>query len=348
MANIRLLSRLRFNIQSNSQIFLNRTCQNTKLIQSKEFSIQTDRFHENPLGLPKRKFAEPETAGIPRTGSPPSLKNISRSIPSKRRIANVKKVLVVASGKGGVGKSTVSANLAMALGRRSSMKIGLLDLDIFGPSVPKIMGLEGGLQPELTSENAIVPMCNHGIACMSIGFLLPSTGSGETPVAWRGMMVMKAVQQLLFDVDWRAAHPTEPNSELDILVIDMPPGTGDVALSLGQLVEVDGALIVSTPQDIALIDVSRGVSMFEKVNIPILGTILNMSHFVCTECKTSHSIFGSATHFEKLSKKIGVKVLGEIPLEYKICESGDAGKPIVGLNDPFGSIAEKCIKALEL
>lgn len=338
---------LRLNLQCASSISATRVCTSLTIDIAKEFSTFQSQSHENPLRLPRRiPPAKSSPKGIPHNNSPPTLKNISRSLPSKRRIAHVKKVLVVASGKGGVGKSTVSANIAMAIGRRPSMKVGLLDLDIFGPSVPKIMGLEGGLQPELTSDNALIPMRNHGISCMSIGFLLPSTGTGETPVAWRGMMVMKAVQQLLFDVDWRAANQSQPDSDLDVLVIDMPPGTGDVALSLGQLVEVDGAVIVSTPQDIALIDVSRGVSMFQKVNIPILGTVLNMSNFVCPNCKTPHSIFGSASHFETLSKKVGVEVLGEIPLQFQICESGDMGRPVVGTDDPFGKIAERCLKAL--
>jgi len=312
----------------------------------------TWQSHRNPLGLP----GHPPEAGLPRTGSPPRL-NISRSLPAKRDIPHVAKVLVVASGKGGVGKSTLAVNLAVSIKNLSKLNVGLLDLDIFGPSVPKLMGLEQeGLSPELTDQNALVPLRNHGIGCMSIGFLMPTNGSGETMVAWRGMMVMKAVQQLLFDVDWRGGGGGAQPAGLDLLVIDMPPGTGDVPLSLGQLVNIHGAVIVTTPQDIALIDVTKGVNMFRKLDIPIIGSVLNMSTFVCPSCGTAHEVFGPATSFEKLLATQGVRLLGQLPLAPQIAHASDAGRPISLLphiippsslpapldHNPFEHIANKC------
>ncbi|TCD66877.1 hypothetical protein EIP91_000775 [Steccherinum ochraceum] len=217
----------------------------------------------------------------------------------KRSIPNVTKVLAVASGKGGVGKSTLAVNLAFALAMQrpnSSQKprVGILDLDIFGPSTPKLMGLESAEEPRLTETGAIVPLTNHGL-----------------PLVWRGLMVQKAVQQLLFDVDWRD-HDNGPG--LDLLVIDMPPGTGDVPLTLGQLVNVDGAVIVSTPQDVALADVRKGVAMFKKISVPITGLVLNTSYFKCPTCTTPHYIFGPPTSFRSTAARLGASVLGELPL----------------------------------
>ncbi|KAG8905728.1 hypothetical protein FRB99_008365 [Tulasnella sp. 403] len=249
---------------------------------------------------------------------------------SKRPIPHVKHVVAVASGKGGVGKSTVAANLAVALAQLSPggyrPRVGLLDLDVFGPSVPKLMGLEGLPPPELTRHDAIVPFSNHGIQCMSIGFLLPpGPNNGDTPVVWRGLMVQKAAQQLLFDVDWRGRDEAHPG--LDVLVIDMPPGTGDVQLTLGQLVQVDGAVIVSTPQDVALIDARKGVSMFRKVDVPIFGLLLNMAHFTCPTCTTPHQIFGPLTSFHEAAKTLSLGVLGELPMVPMISQDGDSGRP---------------------
>ncbi|CAD6566485.1 MAG: hypothetical protein TREMPRED_002649 [Tremellales sp. Tagirdzhanova-0007] len=271
------------------------------------------KSHENPLGIPRRIANPPPT--LPRRGGPPE----------KSRIRGVNHVVVVASGKGGVGKSTVAANLALSLLSTSTLprapRIGLLDLDIFGPSVPKLMGLENAGDPELTSNNKLVPLRNHGIKTMSIGYLLPPNPANDSPVVWRGMMVMKAVQQLLFDVDW-----TSPE-DLDVLVIDMPPGTGDVQLSLGQLVIVDGAVIVSTPQDVALVDARKGVGMFNKVSIPIIGLLLNMSHFTCRSCSTPHELFGSSSNFERAAIDLGLGVLGKLPLITAVSDGGDVGQP---------------------
>ncbi|KAI9057176.1 P-loop containing nucleoside triphosphate hydrolase protein [Trametes sanguinea] len=269
----------------------------------------------------------------------------------KRSLPHVKKVLAVASGKGGVGKSTVAVNLAFSLAMhaehapRQRPRVGVLDLDIFGPSIPKLMALENVEEPSLTEAGAIVPIVNHGLPCMSMGFLLPKApgtdSSADTPVVWRGLMVQKAVQQLLFDVDWR---DPQGGAELDVLVIDMPPGTGDVPLTLGQLVNVDGTVIVSTPQDVALTDVRKGVSMFQKVSVPIVGLLLNESHFICPSCTTPHELFGSPSAFRATAARFGVDVLGELPLVSGVSRGGDRGVPyalyraegVNGTADPGG------------
>lgn len=284
------------------------------------FSSTLRNKHENPLGLPRRPGPAPQ---IPRKGGPIK----------KRPIPHVNKVLAVASGKGGVGKSTVAVNLAFSLamlkpkslGRR--MRVGILDLDIFGPSVPMLMGLQHTDEPPLTPGGAILPVINHGLPTMSMGYLLPKSESGsreDAAVVWRGLMVQKAVQQLLFDVDWRDAGD---GPGLDVLVVDLPPGTGDVQLTLGQLVVVDGAVIVSTPQDVALADVRRGISMFRKVSVPITGTVLNQSYFVCPSCVTPHYVFGSPTAFRATATSLNVPVLGELPLVKSVSRGGDGGVP---------------------
>ncbi|GJE93895.1 P-loop containing nucleoside triphosphate hydrolase protein [Phanerochaete sordida] len=279
--------------------------------------------HENPLGLPKRPGPPPQ---MPRRGGPIE----------KRPVPHVKKTILVASGKGGVGKSTVAANLAFALGMldnssQARLRVGLLDLDIFGPSVPKLMGLDAAKEPHLTQAGAILPLTNHGVPCMSMGFLLPrpspdAPSNVDTAVVWRGLMVQKAVQQLLFDVDWRDQNS---GAGLDVLVVDMPPGTGDVPLTVGQLVKVDGAVIVSTPQDVALSDVRKGIAMFRKISVPVSGLLLNQSHFTCPSCSTPHYIFGPPTTFRRVADELGVKVLGELPVLGSVSESGDRGVPLV-------------------
>ncbi|EJD02963.1 P-loop containing nucleoside triphosphate hydrolase protein [Fomitiporia mediterranea MF3/22] len=267
-----------------------------------------------------------------------------RGLPPKRSIPNVGKTIVVASGKGGVGKSTIAVNLAMALalqgekiGRR--LRVGLLDLDLFGPSTPKLMGLDDCDEPELTSSGALIPLKNHGIPCMSMGFLVPKTKASDTslptrddtPVVWRGLMVQKAIQQLLFDVDWRggAGKGDHAGPGLDALVVDMPPGTGDVPLTVGQLVNVDGALIVSTPQDVSLSDVRKGIAMFRKVSIPISGLVLNTSYFLCPSCDTPHHLFGSTDSFRRAAAELNVPVLGELPLVPEVNKGGDTGVPFI-------------------
>ncbi|KAM9646044.1 iron-sulfur cluster transfer protein NUBPL isoform 1-T1 [Trichechus inunguis] len=239
---------------------------------------------------------------------------MSRGLPKQKPIEGVKQVIVVASGKGGVGKSTTAVNLALALAANDSTKaIGLLDVDVYGPSVPKMMNLRGN--PELSQNNLMKPLLNYGIACMSMGFLVEETA----PVVWRGLMVMSAIEKLLRQVDW---------GQLDYLVVDMPPGTGDVQLSVSQNIPISGAVIVSTPQDIALMDAHKGAEMFRKVHVPVLGLVQNMSVFQCPKCKHKTHIFG-ADGARKLARTLDLDVLGDIPLHLNIRETSDTGQPIV-------------------
>uniref|UniRef100_F6Y1Q6 Iron-sulfur cluster transfer protein NUBPL n=1 Tax=Monodelphis domestica TaxID=13616 RepID=F6Y1Q6_MONDO len=239
---------------------------------------------------------------------------MARGLPKQKPIDGVKQIIVVASGKGGVGKSTTAVNLALALGANDSSKaIGLLDADVYGPSIPKMMNLQGN--PELSESNLMRPLLNYGIFCMSMGFLVEETA----PVVWRGLMVMSAIEKLIRQVDW---------GQLDYLVIDMPPGTGDVQLSVSQNIPISGAVIVSTPQDIALMDAHKGAEMFRKVHVPVLGLIQNMSVFQCPKCKHETHIFG-ADGAKKLAKTLCLDVLGDIPLHLNIREASDSGQPIV-------------------
>ena len=231
--------------------------------------------------------------------------------PNPTAIAGVGAIIAVASGKGGVGKSTTAVNLALGL-RDLGLKVGLLDADIYGPSMPKLLGLKGKPQ---TRGNLLIPMDGHGLKVMSIGFLVEE----ETPMIWRGPMVMSALTQMLREVEW---------GTLDIMVVDMPPGTGDAQLTMAQQVPLKGAVIVSTPQDLALIDARRGIAMFNRVNVPVLGIVENMSYFLCPHCGTRSDIFshGGARHE---AERLGVPFLGEVPLHMEIRERSDAGLPVV-------------------
>ena len=234
---------------------------------------------------------------------------------------NVKNIIAVASGKGGVGKSTTAVNLALAL-HAEGARVGILDADIYGPSLPMMMGITG--RPESLDGNTMEPMENHGIQVSSIGFMIDA---GE-PMVWRGPMVTQALVQLLEQTNWR---------ELDYLIIDMPPGTGDVQLTLSQKVPVTGAIIVTTPQDIALLDARKGLKMFEKVGIPILGIVENMSTHICTKCGHEESIFGHGGG-AKMCAEYGVELLAALPLTMSIREQADSGKPTV-VAEPDGPIA---------
>jgi len=227
-------------------------------------------------------------------------------------IPGVDAVVAVASGKGGVGKSTTAVNLALGL-RDLGMKVGMLDADIYGPSLPKLLAIKE--KPETIGGTRLKPIQRYGLTVMSIGFLIDE----ETPMIWRGPMVMSAITQMLREVEW---------GKLDIMVVDMPPGTGDAQLTMAQQVPLKGAVIVSTPQDLALIDARRGVSMFKRVNVPVLGVVENMSYFLCPSCGTRSDIFahGGARHE---AERLGVPFLGEVPLHMTIREKSDAGLPVV-------------------
>ena len=227
-------------------------------------------------------------------------------------LPNVKNIIAVASGKGGVGKSTVAANLALALSAEGA-RVGVLDADIYGPSQPTMLGISG--KPESTDGRTLEPMENHGLQMSSIGLLIDA----DQPMVWRGPMVTQALQQLLAQTNWK---------DLDYLVIDLPPGTGDIQLTLAQQVPVTGAVIVTTPQDIALIDAKKGLKMFEKVGIPILGIVENMAVHVCSNCGHAEHIFG-AEGGAKMAEQYGVEHLGSLPLDIRIREQADAGRPTV-------------------
>jgi ATP-binding protein involved in chromosome partitioning len=231
-------------------------------------------------------------------------------------LEGIKNVIAVASGKGGVGKSTTAVNLALAL-QQEGAKVGILDADIYGPSIPRMLGIEG--KPESQDGNSLEPMGGHGIQAMSIGFMIDE----ETPMIWRGPMVTQALEQLLRDTRWK---------NLDYLVIDLPPGTGDIQLTLAQKVPVSGAIIVTTPQDIALLDARKGLKMFEKVEVPVLGIVENMSIHICSECGHAEHIFGEGGG-NLMSEQYNVDFLGALPLDIDIRINADSGHPSVA-QDP--------------
>ena len=236
-------------------------------------------------------------------------------------IPGVEAIIAVASGKGGVGKSTLAVNLALGLAALG-LKVGILDADIYGPSLPKLLAIRE--RPQTIGGNRLKPITRYGLAVMSIGFLIEE----ETPMIWRGPMVMSALTQMLREVEW---------GQLDVMVVDMPPGTGDAQLTMAQQVPLKGAVIVSTPQDLALIDARRGISMFKRVNVPVLGIVENMSYFVCPQCGTRSEIFGHGGARHE-AQRHGVPFLGEVPLHMTIREKSDAGLPVVA-TEPDGTHA---------
>ena len=233
-------------------------------------------------------------------------------------IPGVDAVIAVASGKGGVGKSTTAVNIALGLSALG-LKVGLLDADIYGPSIPKLLNIKE--RPETLGGTKLKPIDRYGLKVMSIGFLIDE----ETPMIWRGPMVMSAITQMLREVEW---------GRLDVMVVDMPPGTGDAQLTMAQQVPLKGAVIVSTPQDLALIDARRGVAMFKRVNVPVLGVVENMSYFLCPECGTRSDLFGHGGARHEAERQ-GVPFLGEVPLHMTIRETSDAGLPVVA-TEPDG------------
>lgn len=270
------------------------------------------------------------------------VRNLSAQIgkgPSAKdlKIDGIKDIIAVASGKGGVGKSTTAVNLAVSLAKKCQLKVGLLDADVYGPSIPLMMRLQG--KPEISTDRKMIPIENYGVKCMSMGSLVDDGAA----IVWRGPMVMKALEQMTRGVNW---------GTLDVLVVDMPPGTGDAQISISQRLQLSGAVIVSTPQDVALLDARRGVKMFSQVNVPILGLLENMSHFKCPKCGEPSYIFGKGGT-RKTAEEIGMQFLGEVPLEVGIRRSSDEGVPIVvsepesGVSQAYGDVAERVANVLD-
>jgi len=254
--------------------------------------------------------APPRNRPAPRPAGPAGARTARGEVPG------VGAIIAVASGKGGVGKSTVAANLALGL-KANGLRIGVLDADIYGPSMPRMLGITG--RPRSREGKSLIPMENYGLKCMSMGFLVPE----DTPMIWRGPMVMSALQQMLREVEW---------GKLDIIVVDMPPGTGDAQLTMAQQVPLAGAVIVSTPQDIALLDARKGLNMFKKVEVPVLGIVENMSYFLCPHCGGRSEIFSHGGAREE-ARRLGTEFLGEVPLDLEIRETSDGGRPIT-VSDP--------------
>jgi ATP-binding protein involved in chromosome partitioning len=296
------------------------------------FAIEVDP-HRGPKLEPLRKAAEKAVEALPgvlsvtavltaqkpagaaappRPAQPQGHGHGHGAAAAKPLVPGVRSIIAVASGKGGVGKSTVAVNLALGLAA-IGLRIGLLDADIYGPSMPRMLGVSG--RPGSRDGKVLQPMSNYGISCMSMGFLVAE----DTPMIWRGPMVMSALQQMLRDVEW---------GELDVMVVDMPPGTGDAQLTMAQQVPLSGAVIVSTPQDIALLDARKGLNMFRKVDVPVLGIVENMSYFLCPHCGERSDIF-SHGGARREAEKMGAEFLGEVPLHILIRETSDDGRPIV-------------------
>ena len=271
------------------------------------------------LTAERKAGARPPAAAQARAGAPAGA--AARAAPSPIGVPGVEAIIAVASGKGGVGKSTTAVNLALGL-RDLGLKVGILDADIYGPSLPKLLAIRE--RPQTLGGTRLKPITRYGLTAMSIGFLIDE----ETPMIWRGPMVISALTQMLREVEW---------GELDVMVVDMPPGTGDAQLTMAQQVPLKGAVIVSTPQDLALIDARRGIAMFRRVNVPVLGIIENMSYFLCPQCGTRSDIFshGGARHE---AERLGVPFLGEVPLHMDIREKSDAGLPVVA-TVPDGPLA---------
>jgi ATP-binding protein involved in chromosome partitioning len=305
-------------------LFTSRSARNVR-VESDRVSVQVE------LGYPAASQIEAlrgrvidalRAAGAGNVSVDVSSRIVAHSVQRGLKVLpNVKNVIAVASGKGGVGKSTVAANLALALAAEGA-RVGILDADIYGPSVPTMFGIDG--VPVAGADNTMAPLENYGVQANSIGFLI----GADEPMIWRGPMVTQALQQLLLQTRW---------DELDYLVIDMPPGTGDIQLSLAQQVPVTGAVIVTTPQDIALLDAKKGLRMFEKVNVPILGIVENMAIHVCSQCGHAEHIFGEGGG-ARMAQEYGVEVLGSLPLDIRIREQTDSGKPTV-VADPDGELA---------
>ena len=268
---------------------------------------------------PGAAVARPPGGGAGATAGPP--RAAQRGSETAQAPPGVEAIIAVASGKGGVGKSTTAVNLALGLSALG-LKVGILDADIYGPSLPKLLAIRE--RPQTLGGTRLKPLSRYGLTVMSIGFLIDE----ETPMIWRGPMVISALTQMLREVEWGA---------LDVMVVDMPPGTGDAQLTMAQQVPLKGAVIVSTPQDLALIDARRGISMFRRVNVPVLGIVENMSYFLCPQCGTRSDIFGHGGARHE-AERLGVPFLGEVPLHMTIREKSDEGLPVVA-TEPDGALA---------
>ena len=302
--------------------------QSIKNISIVDNNVYIDIEFGYPLDGIKQELSKKIKDEISKVGNIDCTVNISCKIVSHvaqkgtQLLPNVKNTIAVASGKGGVGKSTTSVNLALAL-QEEGASVGILDADIYGPSQPRMLGLKG--KPDSHDGKTVEPKENYHIQSMSIGYLIDE----ETPMIWRGPMVTGALEQLLNDTNWR---------DLDYLIIDLPPGTGDIQLTLCQKIPVSGAVIITTPQDIALLDAKKALKMFEKVQVPVLGIIENMSTHICSKCGNEEHIFGSGGG-ESMSRQYEVELLGSLPLDIKIREGVDNGKPTVAL-DPNSVISK--------
>jgi len=276
------------------------------------------------------KFSQPQTQipvkqQAPQQQPPPP--QMQQPMFTRKKVPGVKHIIAVGSGKGGVGKSTVAANLAVALSKLG-YKVGLLDADVYGPSVPTLLGLKGE-RVTVDQFQRIIPIEKYGLKILSIGFMLPSE---DTPIIWRGPMLMKALTEFLFSTKW---------GDLDFLIMDLPPGTGDVQITLAQSVELTGAVVVTTPQDVALADVKKAVSMFREVNIPVLGVIENMAYFICPSDKQKYYIFGKGK-VAQFANAYNLKILGSIPIDPEVAEKSDIGEPIV-ISHPDSEVAKAFI-----
>ena len=309
-------------VVANKKIYLSLKTDKTKIDKFTRIKLQIEKELSAIDGI--------DSVSVSLTSHSESMQSKADTRAVTSGISEVRNIISVASGKGGVGKSTISINLAVAI-NQLGFSVGLLDADVYGPSIPKLVG--DRQKPKTSKAGKIVPIQKYNISLMSIGFLVPE----DSPMIWRGPMVITAVSQMLNDVEW---------GQLDYLIVDMPPGTGDVQLTMAQRVPMSGAVIVSTPQDLALIDAIKGIEMFKKVNVPILGMIENMSTFICPNCKNESHIFG----FEGAkveAKNQNVDFLGDIPLEIDLRECSDNGKPIM-LSKTDSTVSKKFLEIAKL
>ncbi len=301
---------------------------NKKLVEKKMLSLLESMIDLDKVIL--KSISDMKTSNQKPNNPQPQQNN--SMIPPKKNIPGVKKVIAIGSGKGGVGKSTVTVNLAMEL-RNQGYKVGIIDADIYGPSIPMALG-KMGAQPLANEDNKMLPLESHGIHFISFGLFIDE----DSPVIWRGPMLGKVLNQFFFDVEW---------GELDYLLIDLPPGTGDVQLSMVQKIHCDGAIIVSTPQDLAFLDARRALEMFKKMDLNVLGIVENMSSFICDSCDKEHFIFGDSK-LQNIASELNLDYLGSIPMDGKVANSGDSGTPIMAPSSPASKIVRDSFNKVAL